>query len=315
MKAGLVAAGAILIVLGIIAYVYPITSVGSFSDVNDLCNSAIGTFGKVLSAQVRENCQTAKYLVLGSYAFMGIGALLVIVGSVTRGNTSSIPQQSESMTPQAKRTIVIGIGIAAAIALGVFVYQISLQPNIQVSNLNIATNHNNQFVKVYDQGRVSNSGNFYYSSPQSSSYYLVFSNDFSIISTKHISMAYTDKGQTHAQNFQVAPGTYESIPVYVYSGQAISGSFNVAGGSGNDVDFYIATNTCSETVSFSFNLSNNSPVNGNADISLKSDGNIIWSNIYYVESQKQVSESGSATIKDCDQHDFKMIVTSQKRIG
>ena len=144
---------------------------------------------------------------------------------------------------------------------------------------------------------------------------MVFSNDFSIISTKYVAASYTDKSKSYSQNFQVPPGTYKSIPVYAYSGQAVSGSFNVAGGSGDDVDFYIATATCSETVSFSFNLSNYGPVNGNAGVALKSDGRTVWSNSYYAESQKQVSETGSATISDCDQHDFKMVVTDQKRTG
>jgi hypothetical protein len=56
MIASAIAVGGILIVLGIIGYVYPISSAGSASDINDLCNSAIGQFGKVLSSDVRENC-------------------------------------------------------------------------------------------------------------------------------------------------------------------------------------------------------------------------------------------------------------------
>ena len=81
---GAVAAGIVLIALGVIGYLYPITNIGSASDVNDMCNSAIGQFGKELNAQIKVNCQISKYIVLGSYVFMGVGALLVIVGAVYR---------------------------------------------------------------------------------------------------------------------------------------------------------------------------------------------------------------------------------------
>jgi len=315
MNAVLISAGGVLIVIGIIVYVYPITNAGSASDINDLCTSAVGQFGKALSPQVRENCQIAKYIVIGSYAMMGIGALLVIVGSVLKHGKTASEYVVEPLGPNAKRTIVIGISVAAAIAIGVVAYQLSLQPNMEVSDLNVSTNPNNQFMKVLDQGRVSESGHFHYTSPQDSSYYIVFSNDFSIISTKYVSVSYTDKGQSFTRTFEVPAGAYKSIPVYAYSGQSVDGSFIVSGGSGNDVDFYIATSTCSQTISFTFNLSNYGPVNGNAEVTLQSDGTSIWSNSYFVESQKRISESGSTIMLDCNQHHFKMVVSSQKRTG
>lgn len=306
MKAGLIAIGSVLIVLGIIVYVYPISSLGSVSDINDLCGSVLGQFGKAINQDAREGCQTAKYVVVGSYASIGIGALLVIVGSIIKTGTVS---------PEAKRTITIGIGIAAAIAIGAVAYQLSLQPDIQVSNLSVSTKHNNEFVKVLDHGRVSNSGDFYYTSPNNDSYYLVFSNDFSFISTKYVGVSYTDKGQYYSETFQVAPGTYKSIPVYAYSGKSVSGSFNVAGGSGNDVDFFVARESCSQSLSFSFSLANYGPVSGEAQVTLQSDGSSVWSNSYFVESQKQINQRGTATLSDCNQHEYKMMINSQKRVG
>ncbi|SMH71331.1 hypothetical protein [Candidatus Nitrosotalea okcheonensis] len=46
MRTGILVTGAILIVFGVIGYVYPVTSVGSVSDIDDLCKSTIGSIGR-----------------------------------------------------------------------------------------------------------------------------------------------------------------------------------------------------------------------------------------------------------------------------
>ena len=157
MKAGIIATGGILIVIGIIVYVYPITELGSVSDINDLCGTILGQLGTTFNQDARQGCQIAKYVVVSSYALIGIGALLVIVGSIV---------QTGTINPEAKRTIGIGIAIAAAIVIGAAAYQLSLQPDIQVSDLNVSRNTNTEFVKVLDYGRVSNYARFDYTAPK-----------------------------------------------------------------------------------------------------------------------------------------------------
>ncbi len=306
MKAGLIATGGILIVIGIIVYVYPISEIGSVSDINDLCGTFLGQLGSSFNQDARQGCQIAKYIVVGSYALIGIGALLVIVGSII---------QTGTVSPESKRTIGIGIAIAAAIAIGVVGYQLSLQPDIQVSELNVSRDKNTEFVKVLDYGRVSNHFSYDYTAPKDGTYYIILENDFSVFSSKYAFGSYSDNGKSYLSSLEIPPGTYKSIPVYAYAGQSINGDYSVNGGSGNDVDFSITQERCSQKVFFSFSLANYGPVSGNAQVKLNADGNSVWNNQYYVETQKQISKKESITIPDCNDHVYNMYVESQQRVG
>jgi len=48
--------------------------------------------------------------------------------------------------------------------------------------------------------------------------------------------------------------------------------FTISGGSGNDTDFYIAADTCTQTVNFSFTLVNSESANGYATVQIELDG-------------------------------------------
>ncbi|SMH71332.1 hypothetical protein [Candidatus Nitrosotalea okcheonensis] len=72
----------------------------------------------MLNEQVRENCQLAKYAVLGVYALIGTGAILVIIGSIIKNNSYS----NQPLSPHAKKSIIVVIGIIFAIIVGVIVY-------------------------------------------------------------------------------------------------------------------------------------------------------------------------------------------------
>ncbi|SMH71333.1 hypothetical protein [Candidatus Nitrosotalea okcheonensis] len=172
---------------------------------------------------------------------------------------------------------------------------------------------NQQLVKVLDQGRVSNTGNFHYTSSHDDTYFIIFSNEFSIISTKSVSFTYVYNGQQNHQSFTIPPGAFKSMPVLIHSGQSITGTFTASGGSGNDVDFNISTMTCTQTVNFSFSLSNTGQANGNADVAFEVDGKPVWSNNYSVDMGKQTSVSGSTSLSDCNPHDYKAVVTNQQR--
>ena len=71
--------------------------------------------------------------------------------------------------------IVIGIVVAIAVSAGVFAYTSLLPPNILLSDVNITTRNDTKEVTVIDQGRVSNSGSFNYTSKDGGLYELIFS--------------------------------------------------------------------------------------------------------------------------------------------
>src|SRR5712692_4557681 len=56
----------------------------------------------------------------------------------------------------------------------------------------------------------------------------------------------------------------------------------ISGGSGNDTDFYIAADTCTQTVNFSFTLVNSGSANGYATVQIQIDGQTNWTNRYFV---------------------------------
>lgn len=301
--------GIVFIVLGVLTYLYPVSEYGSFSDVHELCSSGFGQLGKAFSEEARENCQSVKYVVFGSYALMGVGAILVIIGGVKSSSGKSKP-----LSPQAKKSLAgAGIGIAVVIG-GIFVYYETLQPDIQVSNFAASPSYSTKDVRVLDHGRVSTVGDYYYNPTQKGTYYLVFGNGFSFISTKYVGLAYTDGGKQYTTQFSIPPGIKQKIKVFADTGQTLSGRYQVEGGSGDDVNFSIIQERCTQVVRFSFTVSNYGQVDGNAQVVLKSDGRQVWSNNYFVEPRKEMDKSEQTSIQDCVKHSFSLEVLQQSRV-
>lgn len=314
MKVGLFVTGIILTILGIIGYIYPISEYGSVSDLHEICTSGLGQLGKMFSGDLRENCQTIKNMLIGTYALIGIGAILVIIGSVLGKTTGTgLTQQPRPLSKGAKKAIAIGSSIAGVSIVAIIFYSLTILPNISVSDVTVSSIPNEQFVTVLDYGRVPNYSNFYYKPEVVGTYSLVFSNDFSVFSTKYVETKYKDNGKFYTQSFQVPAGAHKIIPVYAGSGQVISGDFSVSGGSGNDVDFYIGTVTCTQTVTFSFTLINTGPVNGRVEVALEADGHPIWSNNYFIEKNTQVRKDGKVTINDCYQYEYFVAINKIER--
>jgi len=88
--------GALLLVIGFLGYVVPITEFGSVTDLDNLCSSPLGELGQAFSDQARENCKTVGILSKLVYTMMGIGIILVIIGAVrVRANkNSNVPSNS-----------------------------------------------------------------------------------------------------------------------------------------------------------------------------------------------------------------------------
>lgn len=235
-----------------------------------------------------------------------------------------MPQQpSSTQSPRSpgkgKLVLVIIIGIVIVIIIagsfvGATVYQAAQQPNIQATAINIAQPAASpRTANALDDGRVSNSGSFDYTTGQSGTYILVFDNSFSTFSTKSVGVTYNVAGSDQTRSFSVPPGTTQQISYNLATGQRIHGSFTIAGGSGNDINFYITASTCSETVSFSFTLVNPGPASGFATVHFTVDGQTQWSNRYLVPNGGQVPATGSVTLPDCNSHTMNIVVSAQEK--
>jgi hypothetical protein len=231
-----------------------------------------------------------------------------------------IASRIESETSLALKAayIVIIVVIVASVAsgLGYYEYNQSLQPSIQVTNLQIGTATTNpQTNTLQDQGRVSESGSF--TIPASSSnavYTLIFDNSFSTFSTKDISLSYTAAGAPSSNQLTVPPGQVSNVQITLNSGQTATGTFSVSGGSGNDIDFSITQYTCTQTVPFSFVLINSGGANGYVVVNLHlEDSTQVYSNRYYVEKGQQLSENGTVNIADCSSHSITDSVSQQEK--
>jgi hypothetical protein len=230
-------------------------------------------------------------------------------------------QQSQPTTqPTApKRNIqlmtVAGIVIILVLIGGFLLYQSSLQPNIQVTAVNIDTpTQTPASSTVVDEGRVSSSATFSYTVSLYGSYVLVWDNSFSTFSSKSVSGSYTVNGiNQQTFSFTVTAGNSETLTLTLTPNDVLAGSFTVSGGSGNDVNFYITANTCSEVIAFSFTLVNSGTANGYSTVAFQSDTASPWSNRYYVQFNQQLPESGSVTLQDCLVHSFNIVKTAQQK--
>lgn len=212
-----------------------------------------------------------------------------------------------------KLAIIIAIVVIVAVIGGYFTYQLSLQPNVQVTNTSFATLNHPIISMIVNDGRVSRTDSFSYTAAQRGIYTMVFDNSFSILSTKSVELTYLLAGKNQQLKFEVPPGNSRTVNANVEKGNTVSGSFNIAGGSGNDVNFSILSMTCSQTVNFQFTVVNVGNANGFAVVTLLVDGKPSgWSNKYHASKGSQLPESGTFTVDDCEKHNFSLDVTQSK---
>jgi hypothetical protein len=220
-------------------------------------------------------------------------------------------------TPGKSRLLLYVVIVVVVLigAVGVYyLYQNSQQPNIQATAINIVSPlQSPASSNVVDQGRVSGKGSFSYTASLNGDYYLTFDNSFSFFAPKYVSVNYSVAGKQYTTAVSLSPGETKNVNVGLDAGGQVSGSFNASGGSGNDVNFRIVGNTCSESVAFSFSLVNAGSANGFADVAFTVDGSSAWSNRYFVSMNSSVPVSGSVTLNDCGAHTFKVVVTNQQK--
>jgi hypothetical protein len=240
--------------------------------------------------------------------------------------------------------VLLLVVVIMVAAIGYVLYQHSLQPDIQATNIQFGhATVNPQMSVVEDLGRISNGGSFSYIAASNNIAYLVFDNAFSFITTKQVSATYSVGGSSSTQSFTINAGATQTIQVPLNQGQYMAGSFTVSGGSGNDLDFSIEAYTCSQTIPFSLTLVNSGSANGYAVLSLhiqssSSGGNsvgpeftattvagqpvatgvlvtngTVFSDKYYVQQGQQMPISGTASILDCGSHTIVPVVSQVQK--
>ena len=200
---------------------------------------------------------------------------------------------------------------------GPLIYQAAQQPNIQATAIDIPPRAANPRTStVINEGVVAGSGTFDHTTTLPGTYALVFDNSFSVFASKSVSVHYrvcpdynSCPAITTTQAFVVDAGYSHKLSFTLTTGQRLSGSFSVSGGSGNDVEFYITAETCTQTVNFSFILVNSGSANGYATIQFQVDGQVFWTNRYFVTQGQQLPVSGSAVLSDCSGHVYNVLVS------
>jgi hypothetical protein len=186
-----------------------------------------------------------------------------------------------------------------------------LQPNIQVTNLNISAPVTiPQTSVVVNEGRVFGSGSFDFTPSLAGTYDMVFNNSFSFIATKHVSVNYSAGGTSSSPSLVIPAGLSTTVGVVLSPSEQLDGTFQVSGGAGNDINFEIVANTCMQKVSFSFTLVNVGTSSDFANVSLTAGGKSFWTNRYLIPSGQKVSESGQTNIPDCISRSYNVTIVS-----
>ena len=92
------------------------------------------------------------------------------------------------------------------------------------------------------------------------------------------------------------------------AGERIRGNFNVTGHPDQGILFYLILPKCTQSISFSFVLANTGQYGRSASVELAADGAPVWSNGYLIESGKLAPDRGTASIDDCWEHSYKLLL-------
>ncbi|HEV2139142.1 MAG TPA: hypothetical protein VGR53_09900 [Nitrososphaerales archaeon] len=218
--------------------------------------------------------------------------------------------------PHGKRNLA-AVLLFIAIIGGSSVYylnQYSMQPSIQVTNISTASPvQNPSSQNVVSLGRVTNSGVISYTAASSGTYVLVFDNRYSD-SPESVAVTYSiGGGPSNSMSFTVLSGESRDVSTTLLAGQSITGSFSVAGTSGNSIAFQIMADTCTQSISFSFSLVNTGNANGFATVGFQADGQTVWSNKYFVQTGQQLPASASTSFSNCASHNYALVILSQEK--
>ncbi len=234
---------------------------------------------------------------------------------------SGISRQTPARTPllagpHGKRNLAAVLILIAIIggASGYGLYQYSLQPSIQVTNTSVAQPvQNPSSQNVVNIGHVTNSGVISYTAVLDGTYVLVFDNRF-FDTPESVAVTYSIAGgPSNSMSFTILGGESKDVSTTLLAGQSITGTFTVAGTSGNEIAFQIIGNTCTQSISFSLSLVNTGNANGFANIGFQADGQTVWSNKYFVQMGQQVPASASASFGNCASHTYNIVVLSQQK--
>ncbi len=235
--------------------------------------------------------------------------------------TDALTQPSPSAPPSHSKKVFAGLGLGAVAVIillvvilggigGPLIYQAAQQPNIQATAIDIPPRTANPRTStVVDERRIANSGGFDYTTTLPGTYSLVFDNSFSVFASKSVSVSYSAGGSSSTRSLEVEPGLVATLSFTLTAGQRLSGTVTVSGGSGNDIDFYITAETCTQRVNFAFVLVNSGNANGYATVEFQVDGQVFWTNRYFVTQGQQLPVSGNVVLSDCSGHVYNVVVS------
>ncbi|RSN75998.1 zinc ribbon domain-containing protein [Candidatus Methanodesulfokora washburnensis] len=98
MRRGLVALGVLLVILGILIPEIPISGGYSIREIDNLCKSAFGVLGRLLSPAAQRECGKAAAVVLFSEILIIIGVVAVVVGLLKGAKSSPKEEISSAQT-------------------------------------------------------------------------------------------------------------------------------------------------------------------------------------------------------------------------
>jgi hypothetical protein len=88
-RSGIVVTGIILFIFGVLGRITPVYNGRTIIEISDLCKSGLGQVGQFFSTQIQQNCEIASDLADLVYALIGIGIILIIIGSVLKSHKKS----------------------------------------------------------------------------------------------------------------------------------------------------------------------------------------------------------------------------------
>jgi len=94
----IVSVGCLLLVIAVIGYILPMGDIGlTVIGVDQLCSSGFGQLGQAFSGDAQQICGQYKIMALAIYGLGLLGIILIIVGSVVKGNKTEKEEDGQHL--------------------------------------------------------------------------------------------------------------------------------------------------------------------------------------------------------------------------
>ncbi len=184
------------------------------------------------------------------------------------------------------------------------------RPNFQVTEVNISEPMIKYTERLILNGMVFSPQYFSYKANEAATYTLDFNNNIMFTSTKSVALIYSIDGETKVDEFDLPPGARLTRDIDLLPGQSLSGNFTISGGAVNDLSFISLVANYTQSIDFSFKLSNNGLSDGSVTVELRSDGQTAWSNRYHFAAGEYLNENDTVKIPDKETHTFEIVTSN-----